>query len=114
MRDFGRDRKPTRGTKASKIDAAIFIVGLVAASGSSVAAYRLIGPYGDGPINVRLYRSQDPETGEQFVYREVVNDSGTILRYLFDDVTRKLMQVQVLRLVDGKPQSVDLHMETMA
>lgn len=82
----------------------------MAAVTSSVAAYSKVGPYGDGPINVGLYRAEDPETGEQLVYREVRNADGTLLRYLFADTTRKLKQIQVMRVVNGKLETVGLHM----
>jgi hypothetical protein len=103
-----RRRSPT-GVRASRTDIAIFIAGLLAAACSSVLAYRAVGPYGDGALSVGLYRTQDPETGEQVVYRQVHKADGTTLRYLFDDDSRHLKQVQVIRIVDGKPVMVGLH-----
>jgi hypothetical protein len=104
-----RHRRSPAGVRASRTDLAILIAGLVASASSGVVAYRIVGPYGDGPINVGLYRTQDPETGEQFVYREVRKDDGTLMRYLFDDDSRRLKQIQVIRIVDGKPVVVGLH-----
>jgi len=103
-------RKSRRHPRASRVDIAIVVVGLVAAAASSVAAYRVVGPYGDGPINVGLYRSEDSQTAEQLVYRDVRNPDGTVMRYLFDDATRKLMQIQIRRVVGGKVEIVGLHM----
>lgn len=110
MSDPRMKRKSRRHTRASRADIAIVVAGLVAAFGSSVAAYRVVGPYGDGPINVGLYRAQDPETGELFVYRDVRNSDGTVLRYMFDDESRKLKQIQVMRMVGGRLETVGLHM----
>lgn len=90
----------------------IVLVGLVLAAASSVVAYRVVGPYGDGPINVGLYRAQDPETGVQLVYRDVSKDDGTVMRYLFLDSSRALKQIQVRRQVGGKWEAVTVHMGT--
>lgn len=110
MSDHGRRRPSQQSLRASVTDIAIVAVGLAAALGSSVAAYHVVGPYGDGPLNVGVYRAQDPDTGEQFVYRDVRNADGTVLRYLFEDSSRKLTQVLVMRSVNGKLETVGLHM----
>lgn len=109
MPNYIRRRSPRIRTATSTLDVVIVLVGLVLAAASSVAAYRLVGPYGDGPINVRLYRSEDPETGLQLVYRDVPKKNGTVQRYLFDDTTRTLRQIQVRRVVDGKVEVVGVH-----
>jgi len=90
--------------RQSKLDVAIFVTGLVAATASGVAAYRIVGPYGDGPLNVGLYRAQDPESGRQFVYRDVRTADGARLRYFFDDATRRLIEVRLVR--DGESADV--------
>lgn len=91
-----RRSAPFRFT-GSKVDLTIFVVGLICAGAAGVAAYRIVGPYGDGPLNVGLYRAEDPETGRQLVYREVTTADGGRLRYFFDDETRKLVEVRALR-----------------
>lgn len=75
-------------------------------------AYRSVGPYGDGPINVGLWRTLDPETGAQLVYRDVPQANGSVFRYLFNDSNRVLKQIQVRRVVDGEVKSVGLHMDS--
>jgi hypothetical protein len=97
-------------SRASRADITIFVIGLIVSAGAGVAAYRSVGPYANSAINVGLYRTQDPETGKQLVYRDVRNADGTVMRYLFDDDSRKLMQVQVMRTVDGKLVTVNVHM----
>ncbi len=87
-------------------------MGLVLAAAASVAAYRVVGPYGDGPINVGLWRTQDPETGVQLVYRDVTRADGTVLRYLYNDSNRVLKQIQVRRVVDGEVKTVGLHLDS--
>lgn len=90
---------------------AIFAAGLITAAGASVVAYRLVGPYGDGPLDVGLYRTEDPETGRQLVYRDVPRPDGATLRYLFDDATRALTRVAVLQSVNGKLQEIGLRID---
>lgn len=98
-----------RKTSATKVDLVIVIAGLVMAAASSVLAYRAVGPFGDGPLTAGLRRTQDPETGAQLVYRDVPKADGTVLRYLFHDSNRRLSQIQVRRVVDGKLEIVGLH-----
>lgn len=94
-------RRQRRPSPASKIDVAIFVAGLIGAAAAGVAAYRLVGPYGDGPLNVRLYRAEDPDTGRQLIYRDFKTAEGTVLRYFYDDATRTLTEIRVVR-DDGK------------
>lgn len=93
-------RRQAASLSGSKVELAILIVGLIGASVAGVAAYRVVGPYGDGPINVGLYRAQDAQTGRQLLYRDVATGDGARLRYFFDDETRKLMEVRAV--VDGQ------------
>ncbi len=86
------------------------MMGLVTAAVSSVVAYRVVGPYGDGPLTVGLYLTQDPVTGKQQVYRDVRQPDGTVLRYFFDVGNRTLQQIQVRRTVNGKVEVVGLQM----
>ena len=100
MSDGSIRRQSQRG-RVRRSDIVIFVTGLIGAAASSIAAYQAVGPYADGPINVGLHRTQDPESGKQLVYREVDNSDGTVLRYLFDNESRKLAQIQVIRIVNG-------------
>lgn len=102
-----RSRRPVR---AATTEFALVVAGLIAAVASGVIAYRAVGPYADGPINVGLYRTQDPETGTPLVYRQVRQTDGALRRYLFDDGSRTLKQIQVIRMIDGKVETVGLHM----
>lgn len=95
MSDTHRRRR--RSPRASKIDVAIFAAGLIAAPIAGVMAYRAVGPYADGPLNVRLYRAEDPVTGRQLVYRDFKVGDGTVLRYFYDDATRTLTEIRLLR-----------------
>ena len=81
----------------SKVDVALLAAGLIGAAASGVAAYRIVGPYGDGPLNVGLYRAQDPETGRQLVYRDVRVANNVTLRYFFEDTTRQFLEVRLVR-----------------
>lgn len=110
MAHQSRSRRGRLSPSTSKADVAIFTLGLIAAVASAVAAHRVVGPYGDGPLNVGLYRTEDPETGAQLVYRDVARPDGTVMRYLFNDSNRTLTQIQVRRVVDGKIETVVMHM----
>jgi hypothetical protein len=72
-------------------------MGVMCASYSGVAAYRAVGPYGDGPLNVRLYRAEDRQTGQRLVYRTVRTAEGASLLYFFDDATRTLVEIRMVK-----------------
>lgn len=110
MPSHSRRRTSRQGQRIATFDIALFAIGLVAAAGSSAVAYRLVGPYADGPINVGLHRAEDPDTGAQLVYRDVRAADGSVMRYLFDEVSRKLIEIQVMRVVNGKLETVGLHL----
>lgn len=107
-----RHRPSRRAIATSRSDVIIVVVGFLLSAAASVMAYRAVGPYGDGPINVGLWRTQDPETGAQLVYRDVPQPDGTVLRYLFSDGSRALKQIQVRRVVDGEVKTVGVHMDS--
>lgn len=104
MRVSGTNRSRHKRSGASRTDVLITVVGLIAAAAAGVAAYGVVGPYGDGPIDVGLYRAEDPETGVQLVYRKVSAPGGGEVRYIFDDATRRLKEVRLIR--EGQPDVV--------
>lgn len=91
----------SRPRLVSRVDIAFLAAGLVGATVAGVFAYDKVGPYGDGPINVGLYRTVDPDSGVLTVYREVRTAEGTILRYHFDDGSRALNAVHSIG-ADGR------------
>lgn len=96
-------RRSARRSSVSRGDVAIVTAGIMMAAAVGVVTYQKVGPYGDGPINVGLYRAEDPDTGAQFVYRKLRMQDGE-LRYLFDDATRSLREVRTVRR--GQPDTV--------
>lgn len=94
----------------ARADIALFVAGLVGATGSSLAAYRIVGPYGDGPMDMGLYRAEDSDTGRSQIYREVSKPDGTVLRYVFDEHSRQLSEILVMRVVNGKRETAGIHM----
>src|SRR5688500_15936530 len=90
-----RHRTERARATVPRIDLAIFVGGLVLAAVAGVVAYRIVGPYGDGPLNVGLYRMRDPETGKQLLYREVRTDDGKVARVLFDQESGILREVRL-------------------
>lgn len=105
-----RRRSERRPVLASRTELIILAGGLIAAVVSGVAAYNTVGPYGEGPFNAGLYRAEDPETGVQLVYREVRTADGAVLRYLFDDTSRTLREVRVVRDGQGTSKGVALRL----
>jgi antitoxin component YwqK of YwqJK toxin-antitoxin module len=77
------------------IELTIFIVGLIAAIASGVIAYRIVGPYGDGFLNMYLYRVQDPETGKFVLARKGRTADGQVRWVHYDEQSRRLQAVRV-------------------
>ncbi len=84
------------------VDLAIFFVGLIAAAASGVVAYRIVGPYGDGFLNMGVYRTTDPETGKDSIYREVRNPNGTRVRYASPAAGEPLNAIRVVGAEAGQ------------
>lgn len=101
----------TRRTRqrVSRVDVAIFVSGLVFAVAAGVIAYRIVGPYGDGPLNVGLYRMKDPETGRQLLYREVRAADGKVARFIWDEGRRTLREVRMNFDIGGRRESLGMH-----
>ena len=109
MSNRTRRRTTVPPLTASWVETVILTAGLVAAAASGVAAYRAVGPYADGPLNAGLYRMEEPETGRQLVYREVRSADGVVRRYLFDNASRTLTEIRVIR-AGGETPDVRVHM----
>lgn len=100
---------PRHRSSVSRLDLAIFLVGLVAAAVSGVVAYRVVGPYGDGFLNVGLYRMRDPETGRDVVYREVRMPDGSVTRYTADAAGQPIHTVRATGTLAGRRQTLDVY-----
>jgi len=75
-------------------------VGLLAAVLSGVIAYRIVGPYGDGPLSVGFRRIPDPETGEMVLVRDFERD-GVPMRAVVDDRRRRVSEIRLDADDDG-------------
>ena len=106
--DPTRHRSRRRSAPVPVVDLVIFITGLIAAALAGVIAYRIVGPYGDGPLNAGIYRMTDPETGKALLYRRVTGPNGKEVRYVVDDATRHLQEVQFTLDVKGRPEQFSL------
>jgi hypothetical protein len=100
-------RPPAARPAASRLEIGIFIVGLLAAAVSGVVAYRIVGPYGDGPLTFGYYRVRDPETGRSLLVQDVNTEHG-IVRRVIDG--RRLSQVQ-LEVGGQDPERVSVHVK---
>lgn len=99
-------RRPASRLLIRKFDFLFVVVTLIVAVLSGVEAYRAVGPYADGPINVGLFRTTDSLTGRALIYRTVRRPDGTSAYYAFDDVTRGLREVRLTR--SGQAEQVTL------
>ncbi|MGE0447675.1 MAG: hypothetical protein AB7P99_20800, partial [Vicinamibacterales bacterium] len=88
-------RRSSRASRSlPRIELTIFIVGVIAAIASGVIAYRIVGPYGDGFLNMYLYRIQDPETGKWVLARKGRMADGRVRWVHYDEQTRQLGAVR--------------------
>lgn len=85
------------------------MVGLVAAVLSGIVAYRLVGPYGDGFLNMGLYRTRDPETGRSVIYREVRMPDGSLTRYMADATGQPVHTIRAMGTVAGHQETLDVY-----
>ncbi|MEQ1761130.1 MAG: hypothetical protein ABL986_22710 [Vicinamibacterales bacterium] len=100
-----------RSRPISIVDLAIFVVGLIAAATSGVVAYRIVGPYGDGFLNVGLYRTRDPETGKDVIYREVRQADGSVTRYMASSTGVPFHTIRATGTLGGRQQTLDVYAE---
>ncbi len=106
-----RDRHHARGRQrdsaASKVDLAIFVIGLIAAVIAGVVAYKKVGLYGDGAFSSGYHRIRDPETGKSLLVHESHGKDGSIIRRIVDGTTLK-----EVRLAGVEPkEEVRAHVE---
>ncbi|MFH1269032.1 MAG: hypothetical protein ABIK89_25175 [Planctomycetota bacterium] len=66
----------------SKLEVIIFSGGLVASVVAGVAAYRIVGLYGDGPFASGYHRTRDPETGRSMLVHETRTSAGVVRRVI--------------------------------
>ena len=74
--------------------------GLLAAAASGVVAYRLVGPYGDGPFGAGYRRLPDPAGGGSVLVHEASYGSRAV-RTVVDERTRRMSELQVDADGDG-------------
>ena len=66
--------------RPAAIEILVLIVGMIAAAGSGVWAYRLVGLYGDGPFASGFHRERDPATGRSMLVQEYMTSKGRVRR----------------------------------
>ena len=85
-------------------------MGLIAAAVSGVVAYRIVGPYGDGFLNVGLYRTRDPETGKDVIYREVRMPDGSVTRHVADAAGQPIHTVRATAARGSRQKALDVYL----
>lgn len=90
-----RHSRRRRAIRATKLEWAIFIGGLVLSVIAGVIAYRIVGIYGDGPFSIGYHRMRDPQTGKSLLVHESRDASGKVIRRVIDDRTLKEVELDV-------------------
>lgn len=75
-----------------------------------MVAYRIVGPYGDGFLNVGLYRGHDPETGRDAIHREVRQADGSVTRYVASAAGQPVTSVRATGTLGGKRQTLEVNL----
>ena len=86
MRSTRRHRDSAASLAVSKVELIIVSVGLVTAVVAGVAAYHVVGLYGDGAFSIGYRRIRDPETGKSLLVHESRTKDG-VIRRVIDGVT---------------------------
>jgi hypothetical protein len=68
--------------------------GFLAAAAAGVVAYRLVGPYGDGPFGAGYRRVPAPAGGVSVLVHEASYGSGAV-RTVVDERTRRTLELQI-------------------
>ena len=82
MSGHQRHRDSAARLTVSKVELIIVSIGLVTAVVAGVAAYQVVGPYGDGALSVGYRRIRDPETGRSLLVHESHSRDGVIRRVI--------------------------------
>jgi hypothetical protein len=102
-------RRGSPRASVSRLELVIVAVGLVAAVASGIIAYRIVGPYGDGPFGAGYRRVIDSETGRSVLIHESRAADGTVIRRVIDN--RTLREIQFELDVDGRREEVRVPVE---
>ena len=85
-----------------KLEIGILAAGLVGAVLAGMIAYRLVGPYGDGPFGAGFRRIPDPATGGSILVHEFELGAAAV-RAVVEERTGRVVELQLSRDVDGAP-----------
>ena len=80
--------------RSSRLESTILICGLLGAVLSGVAAWRAVGPFGDGPFGAGFRRIAGPETGRSILVHEFRAGAERI-RTVVDERTGRISDVHV-------------------
>jgi hypothetical protein len=84
-------------------------VGLAASVIAGVVAYRVVGPYGDGPLSVGYRRVIDRDTGRSVLVHESRAADGTVVRRVIE--RRRLTELHFEVHADGKKEQARVHVK---
>lgn len=91
--------------QASRIELAVFALGLVAAVVAGVAGYRVVGLYGDGAFAAGYHRERDPETGQSMLVHVAETSTGRVRRVI--DPGLRVAEVRLDLQTDAGAVTVD-------
>ena len=83
----------------------VLAAGLLAAAVSGVAAYRAVGPYGDGPFGAGFRRIPHPAGGGRSTLVHDFEFGGGTVRAVIDERTRRASELRLDADGDGRPDT---------
>lgn len=93
-------------TRPPWLSIAVFIIGLVAAAWSGVAAYNAYGLYG-GPVATGFHREWNAQTKKYDLVHESTTVEGILVRRVYADDLRQVVRTEINGAGGAIPLSVD-------
>ena len=87
-------RRPLRRRRIG-VEEAVLGLGLLAAAVSGIAAYRVVGPYGDGPFGAGFRRLPDPADGSRSILVHDFDYAGETVRVVINERTRRAAELRL-------------------
>ena len=83
----------------------VLAAGLLAAAAAGVAAYRAVGPYGDGPFGAGFRRIPHPAGGGRSTLVHDFEFGSETVRAVIDERTRRASEWRIDADADGRPET---------
>lgn len=87
-------RRPLRRRRVG-VEEAVLGLSLLAAAVSGIAAYRVVGPYGDGPFGAGFRRLPDPADANRSILVHDFDYGGETVRVVINERTRRAAELRL-------------------